>query len=97
MNKHAFGWSYPPGCSGPPEEPEYSTPRCKVCGCFLSIKGHRYEPYEDSSMCDGKVDFEGLALCGYAGKEHPPHKVIWDAGALLVLKCRHCGTENKFS
>lgn len=23
-----FGWSYPAGCSGPPEEPEY----CEVCG-----------------------------------------------------------------
>lgn len=23
-----FGWSYPPGCSGPPEDPEI----CEICG-----------------------------------------------------------------
>lgn len=23
-----FGWSYPPGCSGPPEDPEF----CEMCG-----------------------------------------------------------------
>jgi len=29
MSHSIFGWSYPPGCSGPPdEEPEY----CEVCG-----------------------------------------------------------------
>jgi len=25
-----FGWSYPPGCSGPPDEPE----DCDVCGAL---------------------------------------------------------------
>lgn len=24
-----FGWSYPPGCSGPPDDDEYP---CEVCG-----------------------------------------------------------------
>lgn len=28
MRAGIFGWSYPPGCSGPPEEPEV----CDVCG-----------------------------------------------------------------
>jgi len=28
--RHPFGWSYPPDCSGPPDdEPE---PPCEVCG-----------------------------------------------------------------
>ncbi len=28
MPHSMFGWSYPPGCSGPPDEPP-----CKICGC----------------------------------------------------------------
>ena len=28
-NDHAFGWSYPPGCSGPPNTDENP---CAVCG-----------------------------------------------------------------
>ena len=28
MSRSPFGWSYPPGCSGPPEYPE----DCTVCG-----------------------------------------------------------------
>ena len=27
----AFGWSYPPGCSGPPE---YDDQPCEICGLF---------------------------------------------------------------
>ena len=27
-----FGWSYPPGCSGPPDQDE---PPCDVCGEFV--------------------------------------------------------------
>lgn len=36
-----FGWSYPPGCSGPPDdywddsEPWMRQPRCATCGAFL--------------------------------------------------------------
>ena len=43
MSRSIFGWSYPPGCSGPPDDPEFCEvcgndvdscvcPECKVCG-----------------------------------------------------------------
>jgi len=28
MNNPDFGWDYTPGCSGPPDEPDY----CEICG-----------------------------------------------------------------
>ena len=28
MSRSIFGWSYPPGCSGPPDGPDF----CEVCG-----------------------------------------------------------------
>jgi hypothetical protein len=28
MRSSIFGWSYPPGCSGPPDDPGF----CEVCG-----------------------------------------------------------------
>jgi len=30
-----FGWSYPPGCSGPPEE--YNDDSCACCGAAVQI------------------------------------------------------------
>ena len=38
-----FGWSYPAGCSGPPDEYEMSEPwehqpRCEQCSSFLPTK-----------------------------------------------------------
>lgn len=31
MGRSIFGWSYPPGCSGPPEE-QMGSEVCEVCG-----------------------------------------------------------------
>lgn len=82
-----FGWSYPPGCSGPPDEPEYEQPRC-TCGAYLSFKADRVEPWESSSQCDGKEGCDNPL-------PHAPHKIIWDAGATQIVICKKCKKENK--
>ena len=92
MSRSIFGWSYPPGCSGPPDEPEYEQPRCK-CGCFLG-KPARQEPWEASSQCDGSSDEDHLIgvdchMCGKDGK-HEPHKIVWDNGVYNVYECKRC-------
>ena len=86
MSRSIFGWSYPPGCSGPPEEPEYVVPRCK-CGCFLG-KPVRQEPWEASSQCDGTECCDNF-------EAHKPHKIIWDNGVNQVYLCKRCKTETK--
>lgn len=95
MSRSIFGWSYPPGCSGPPEDVEVIQPKCKKCHSFLSLTPTRTEPWEASTQCDGKCDEDGLALCGYAGKDHPPHKEVWDNGVNQFVTCKRCKTENK--
>lgn len=91
-----FGWSYPPGCNSVPgDEPEVQQPHCRKCGKFLSWKSTRSEPWEASTQCDGEVGIDGLAACGYAGQNHAPHKVIWDAGEHYFHRCNSCGTETK--
>lgn len=32
MNRSIFGWSYPPGCNGPPDDDEGP---CEVCGEWI--------------------------------------------------------------
>jgi hypothetical protein len=34
MTKNIFGWSYPPGCSGPPDD-FYDNEHCLRCGELL--------------------------------------------------------------
>ena len=94
MSRSIFGWSYPPGCSGPPEDVEPVVLRCQHCKGFLG-KPIRHEPWEASTQCNGKVDEEGLAMCGYAGKDHEPHKEVWDAGVHDIYHCKKCGKETK--
>jgi hypothetical protein len=93
MSRSKFGWSYPPGCSGPPEEKERPALQCsnKQCRGFLGGEPIRTEPWEDSMQCDGS-DSEGMCQ-GPAGK-HEPHKVVWDCGVGPVYKCKKCGKEN---
>jgi hypothetical protein len=57
-NRSIFGWSYPPGCSGPPE---YDEEPCEICGEHI-----------DNCICPecpvcGAV---GDPLC-YKAKPHP--------------------------
>ena len=88
-----FGWSYPPGCSGPPEYPEYQPLRCKHCKSFIGGKPVRRERWEQSLDCGGSTtNSEGDSGCGIFGT-HPPHKVIYDAGTYDVYVCKRCGKE----
>ena len=87
-----FGWSYPPGCSGPPDEVEPVVLRCKHCGCFLPRKPVRQEPWEDSCQCNGE-DSDGM--CGGPDGEHEPHKIIFDQGSYDVYECHRCILETK--
>lgn len=59
-----FGWSYPPGCSGPPEPPEIcevcgehydncECPECEVCGdigSFYCYKHHGLKRTEEQKF-----------------------------------------------
>jgi hypothetical protein len=89
-----FGWSYPPGCSGPPEDNEPVVLRCSK-GHFLPAKPIRSEPWEASTECKG-VALEGgdECLCGKVGA-HAPHKVVWDNGVHDVYFCKKCRAEVK--
>jgi len=95
MSRSIFGWSYPPGCSGPPDDVECATLRCEHCKGFIGGKP-RIEPWESSQMCDGTKCGEEwqYGLCGIAGK-HEPHKVVWDQGVNRVFTCKRCGKETK--
>jgi len=94
--KGIFGWSYPPGCSGPPDDDYVShTLRCKHCKAFIGGKPARIEPWESSCQCDGTVDEIGLAQCGFAVTTHPAHKEVWDAGASEIFVCKRCKKETK--
>ena len=96
MSRSIFGYSYPPGCSGPPDEPEIVQPRCE-CGAFLSFKPIRSEPWEAKSHCDGKVDEQGLAMCGWCDKDHEPHDEVYAAGVDNFYKCGKCGKEKRIT
>lgn len=87
MSRNIFGWSYPPGCSGPPDDDIPEPLRCKHCKAFIGGKPIRTEPWEDSTQCDGHPE-----SCD-RGVKHEPHKIIWDAGARQIFKCKKCGKE----
>lgn len=92
-----FGWSYPPGCSGPPEYdegPPYL--KCKECGCFLKMAPDRVEYWESKAMCGGSVETPyGMfdSPCG-RGDKHDPHEFVYDWGNDSIHICSHCGKEN---
>ena len=95
MSRHLFGWSYPPGCSGPPEDPEPYSLRCKHCKSFIGGTPIRLESWESASPCDGKVDSFGNSQCGCDMKEHAPHKEVWDCGTFQIFVCKRCKKETK--
>lgn len=82
-----FGWSYPPGCSGPPEDEEPVAFRCKHCGSFLVHKPTEIKSWEDKIRCTGE-DCDGL--CGGPMGKHEAHDVIGDSGMTLIFKCKRC-------
>lgn len=66
-----FGWSYPPGCSGPPDDgPE---PPCQLCG--------EYEDKCKCPECPAKVICGGIPTeCGTVGcLEHMPIRELLES------------------
>ena len=93
MSRSIFGWSYPPGCSGPPDDDcEFQALRCKHCKAFIGGKPARIEPWEAANQCNGE-DSDGM--CGGPAGIHKPHKEIWDAGQSQVFICKRCKKETK--
>lgn len=93
MNRGIFGWSYPPGCSGPPDDDyEFHSLRCKHCKSFIGGIPARVEHWENGHDCNGE-DCDGL--CGGPSGKHAPHKEIWDAGTTQVFVCKRCKKETK--
>jgi hypothetical protein len=45
MSQHLFGWSYPPGCNGPPDDD--IPPECEECPLDNEGKQCPYEKAED--------------------------------------------------
>jgi hypothetical protein len=92
-SRSIFGWSYPPGCSGPPDD-DYREPvvlRCKHCKAFIG-GAHKTEPWECSYQCNGE-DSDGM--CGGPSGIHKPHKDIMDDGQYDIYTCKRCGKETK--
>lgn len=101
IEESVFGWSYPAGCSGPPDEdyPEEweITPRCDDCGSWMSRKPVRVEEFENAVLCDGKASkglFGWIAECGYCDGKHDPHRDIFAAGTINVHWCKRCKKES---
>ena len=92
MSRSIFGWSYPPGCSGPPEESETPQRKCKHCKAFVGGKPVS-KPFEAASQCTGE-DSDGL--CGGPTGKHKPHKVVYDQGVHFIYTCKRCKKETSF-
>ena len=61
-----FGWSYPPGCSGPPDEPDepYAL-SCPQCGGLVGREPTRVVYFEDAeAFWSGYVLFYTCFTCG---------------------------------
>lgn len=102
MAHSIFGWSYPPGCSGPPEyEEDYFEMHCDCCGAFLPKDPDMMAPKSfihveyDSKPVEGAF----VEYCRLIGD------VEWgaiyeigykDQDRCEVRKCRKCGTLNEF-
>ena len=88
----------PPGCSDPPEEPDYAPIRCSHCNYQLKNKPDRSEDVDILMQCSG-VDQEWLECgydCGMCGdnKIHEPHEYSEGFYRKYYRVCKHCGTEN---
>jgi len=107
MTHSIFGWSYQPGCSGPPEPDERFQPCCIECGAFLTSKPFRSEPWQDTRKCAGHLnpdlgkarlnhvndDFEQPAECGQA-KVHASHNYTATSGYREYRHCANCRSLN---
>ncbi len=94
-----FGWSYPPGCSGPPDDwdPWQELFRCG-CGAFLPLKSANRQEVVELRNCPGDPedpDF-GFCLTGREGADpHEAHEVEWGSVVELSFTCNRCSKESK--
>ena len=92
MAHSPLGWSYPEGCSGPPEPAPPRTPlRCGQCGRFLPRQADHNESVEDGLDCNG-VLIHHHAPCGRE-EPHDAHREIFFTGTREFRMCR-CGHVN---
>ena len=103
MNRNSvFGWSYPPGCSGPPED-DYTAfeMHCYSCGGFLRQAPDMLAPqtfvhvdYSVSPVTGSNIEYCILVDDEWAGAMY---EVGWiDADICEVRKCPKCGVLNEF-
>ena len=99
-----FGWSYPAGCSGPPDDdlrPEWTnTPRCSHCGKWArhDIPMRSKHCQSEARACDGKpMQLDDLLLNAPCGdwKVHEPHEFHDSDWTEVTFDCPHCGKESK--
>ena len=103
-----FGWSYPPGCSGPPDDycEDEVQPRCEECGGFLTTRPTRVET-ETGTMREYS-DSEPGSGPGISNVRREVTEELWGLAQLWsfdvqvietieVRVCKRCGCENKNS
>jgi len=102
MSRSIFGWSYPPGCSGPPDYPDEADavqPQCS-CGAYLSWKPHRTERVDIMANCPGfteeDAEFMWESECGN-NKPHEPHKFLYEYRTVLIWDCKRCKKEYRYT
>ena len=107
MRNSIFGWSYPPGCNGPPDDYdyEYKQPQCSHCGAFLKTKADMIAPATfievDYSFKPVGVDHKYVEYCKEvkAGEEAygiPEYEVGYIRNDYCAIrKCRKCGHLNE--
>jgi hypothetical protein len=100
-----FGWSYPPGCSGPPDGyyNEFLQPRCH-CGAFVSAvaEGTKEVFYQEDDMGPDLPKFsppvevlEARQLESPWGDDHPKWwswKMRYPV-RIPITHCKRCGAE----
>ena len=100
-NSGGLGWSYPAGCSGPPDNSEYERPiyHCGKCGGVLKSSPESRTIHEDIVKCTGKgSDDPDLFYIGPAcGKwdRHEPHEFVEHVTEVGNFPCRKCGAVNE--
>ena len=101
-----FGWSYPPGCSGPPdaydEEPVYH--HCEQCGGFLTRDPARVDrgtfTMTDSAQHKPKPAPGISNIRRHKMEEIWGEEYVWTfdveiVDTVEVRVCKRCGHENK--
>jgi hypothetical protein len=91
-----FGWSYPPGCEGPPDETWPEAPRCEKCGAFL-----RHDPdartedvWEDTDLARDRTCVPKDAYNIRQAEDFGYIYSVLRTDLLPVRRCRKCGTLN---